>query len=268
MKLPVSGREVEFRVPDGHDDMAILEARGEAVERALAVVPRLARISEDRDGPPLVADPAAWAALTITDFEVVLLGLRRFLLGDVAACVFRCTSWQCGKRMETEFSITDFLGEIKPKIPRDVQGIDERRGWFKLTASGRDLFFRLPTVGDQIEVMGRPGAEKLLALRCIEGDGFRSTEMARVERAMDAMAPIVSRSLAGDCAECGQQVHMPLHVPMLVMNELSAAGAGIHEDVDCIAQTYHWDESSILTMPQGRRLAYAETIRRGYRATL
>jgi len=43
---------------------------------------------------------------------------------------------------------------------------------------------------------------------------------------------------------------------------LSAAAAGVHQDIDAIAETYHWDESTILAMPQRRRSAYAETIRR------
>jgi hypothetical protein len=55
---------------------------------------------------------------------------------------------------------------------------------------------------------------------------------------------------------------MMLHVPRLVMDQLENQAAGIHEETDAIAATYHWDEASILAMPQRRRRAYAEMIRR------
>jgi hypothetical protein len=55
---------------------------------------------------------------------------------------------------------------------------------------------------------------------------------------------------------------MQLHVPTLVMGEMSAAALAVHDDVDAIAEAYHWDEAIILAMPQRRRCAYAETIRR------
>jgi hypothetical protein len=62
MKLPVSGMDVVFRSPDGNDDLTILEASGGAVERALAVLPRLARLGGNGGG-------SRWAGLTVTDFE-------------------------------------------------------------------------------------------------------------------------------------------------------------------------------------------------------
>jgi hypothetical protein len=85
---------------------------------------------------------------------------------------------------------------------------------------------------------------------------------------MEAMAPRVSRPLAGNCPECGEALTMALHVPRLVMDELANNATGIHEETDAIAATYHWDEASILAMPQRRRRAYAETIRRRERVAV
>jgi hypothetical protein len=55
---------------------------------------------------------------------------------------------------------------------------------------------------------------------------------------------------------------MPLNVPRLVMEELRSGAAGVHEEIHVIAAAYHWAEAAILAMPQSRRRAYAETIRR------
>jgi hypothetical protein len=256
VELPVSGFEVLFRAPDGSDDLAILEAAGGIVERALAVLPRLATISGH------AGEGRHWTGLTVTDFEAALLGLRQFLFGDTVACVFRCTSGRCAERIEPEFSIAAFLDAAMPRVPRGVERSPERAGWFRLASNGEgEVWFRLPTVEDQVKVLGQPQARTLLARRCIEAKTRNVRGLARVERAMEAMAPPVSRPVAGSCPECGEWLTMPLHVPRLVMEELRMSAAGVHGEIHAIAQTYHWDEATILAMPQTRRQAYAETIR-------
>jgi hypothetical protein len=260
MRLPVSGLEVGFRAPDGNDDLAILEAAGSAVERALAALPRLVQAPEMARDAVESLGCDSWAALTVTDFETALLGLRRFLFGDAVVCVFRDQTHKCGVRMEVEFSIAAFLGEASPRVPGGVRRNEDDPRWFHLPDDA--ACFRLPTVEDQLRVLDEPRAATLLARRCVNSARPGTRAMARIERAMEAMAPLVSRPLVGSCPECGQTVKVPLHVPSLVMDELRAQAAGVHEEIHVIAATYHWSEVAILAMPQSRRRAYAETIRR------
>lgn len=264
MQLPVSGLEVRFRAPDGNDDLAILEAAGGAVERALAVLSRLARVDEQASDALPIPDggDAFWRALTITDFETACLGLRRFLFGDTVSCMFRDSSHGCGERMELQFSITAFLQEAKPGEPRGARRSEEDPQWFWLAGSAESaLRFRLPLVEDQLQVLGKPQASSLLARRCIDASNGSARAVARAERAMEMLAPLVSRPLAGICPGCGEQVTAPLNVPRLLMDELQISAAGVHDEIHVIAATYHWDEPTILAMPQRRRGAYAETIR-------
>jgi len=272
VRLPVSGLTVRFRAPNGNDDLAILEAVGGAVERALAILPRLTQLAEAANAAhsggedtPLGREDTqrVWRSLTVTDFETALLGLRSFLFGDRVACLFRDNSHGCGERMELEFSIAAFLEDARPAAPRGVERPSGDTHWFRL--AGHDdapVRFRLPLVEDQLEVMGKPKSELLLARRCIDSTVLGARARARVERAMEALAPPVSRPLTGNCPACGEPVAIALHVPRLVMEELEAFSAGTHEEVDAIAAAYHWDEAAILAMPQQRRRAYAETIRR------
>lgn len=291
MRLPVSGLEVRFRAPDGNDDLAILEAAGSALERALSVLPRLAWVGKDAvesvagDGRGLGRDGdrdsdrewgrapdgnrAVWTSLTVTDFETALLGVRRYLFGDRVSCLLRGASHRCGVRMELEFSITAFLQDARPSVPSGMQASGTNPRWFQLngkTGGGENpVRFRLPSVGDQVIVQDEPHAAASLARRCVDlagGEKLRARTMARAEHAMETMAPLVSRSLEGSCPECGEPVSVYLHVPRLVMDELEASAAGIHEEIHSLAAAYHWDEASILAMPQRRRRAYAETIRR------
>jgi hypothetical protein len=272
MKLPVSGLELRFQAPDGNDDLAILEAAGDLLERALVVLSRLAAVKEDPNAATAPARafqahaPDYWAGLTVTDFEAALLGLRRFLFGDKVACVFRDRSHECGVRMELEFSITAFLDEARPRLPRRVRKSGEP-GWFLLEGDqGQDVRFRLPTVEDQLHAMSSADGASLLALRCIDAASAR--ERRRAERAMEEMAPAVSRPLSGECPQCGDSLEMMLYVPRLVMGQMEDQAAAIHEETGAIAAAYHWDEASILAMPQQRRRAYAETILRRERVAV
>ena len=255
MELPISGIEVQMCTPNGKDDLAILEAGSEPVEAALAVLPRLARMvgQHGGNGRDDAGATAVWVELTVTDFDVALLGLRRFLFGDTVTCLFRCPSETCGQRLEPAFSIAAFLDEVKPNVPKHVKPSADRAGWFNLSREGDDTVqFRLPTVGDQVQVMGRRHAFQLLSQRCIDAKDLSARGLAQVERAMAAMAPVVSRPMEGICPECGERVAMPLHVPSLVMDELKDSAATIHEEIHAIAETYHWDEATILAMQIGR----------------
>lgn len=269
MRLPVSGIDVSFRLPDGHDDLAILEAgnasRSSSIERAIDALCRLTKLSPiepSADQVQPTPGPLFWLSLTVTDFEYALLGLRRFLFGDTVRTLIRCT---CSERMEMEFSIDTLLNEVQPRIPRGVVPSPGRVGWFLL--SEKLMSFRLPTVSDQIEALASTSPYGQLEQSCVERPtvsaftGTRSTLAA--ERAMEAMAPSISRPISGVCVACGAAMSIQLHVPRFVLNELHGSAAGVHNEIHAIAANYHWHESAILALPQIRRQAYTEAIRNG-----
>jgi hypothetical protein len=241
-QLPVSGLEPRLRLPNGADDLILCEAAGPPVARSLAYV---ATLSDEID----------WAALTVTDFEVLLLHLRERLFGDTCDLAFSCPG--CGSRVEVSFRIADFLANVRAKRPAGVEPAPDRPGWF--TCEG--IAFRLPTAGDQVAVADRPDALPRLVERCIDEDDLPTRARRRIERAMAAMAPEVSRPLAGSCPECGETVEAPLHVTRLVVSELTREAATLYDEVDLIAQAYHWPEADILGLPRQRRRAYADRIR-------
>ena len=292
MRLPISGYGVNFRLPNGRDDVAILEANGgngtgrttdrgaeaqaATLDRTVEALSRLAEITSDtidlRSGVTATSHVlVSWTQFTITVFEAALLGLRRFLFGDTVLSVIRCS---CGERMEMQFSISGLLSEIRPRIPRRAKPCASRVNWFELkdahqihapTRAHADtvpqVFFRLPTVSDQVLALRSPNPYVFLKRVCIESPPSAHRISRSIERSMEAMSPAISRPIEGVCAACAAVLTMQLHVPSLVLHELRASAAGIYREVNAIAATYHWDESAILAIPQLRRQAYTETIR-------
>jgi hypothetical protein len=247
LRLPVSGAEVALRAPDGADDMLLQEAVGGPIEVGLMLLARLAGAGDrDRD----------WAGLTVTDFEFLLLSLRAARFGERLELGFACPG--CHARAEVGFRIADYLAAVRPHAFPGVTQDAARPGWFRLDAAG----FRLPTAGDQAAVARLAHPARRLAERCLDDAARQAPHRARVERAMTAMAPEVSRPIAGTCPSCDAAVEAPLHVTRVVVAELRRAAGMVHDDVDLIARAYHWPEAVILALPQDRRRAYAERIRR------
>jgi hypothetical protein len=244
-RLPVSGTEFSLRAPDGSDDLLLLEAAGGPVAVGLALLERLA-------GPA----GCDWSALTVTDFEILLLALRAARLGQSLELGFACPA--CRVRVEVGFRISDYLDDIAPRAVAGVAPDPARPGWFLLDGAG----FRLPTAGDQAAVALLPDPARQLAERCLDEAARQRRRRPRIERAMAAMAPEVSRPVAGVCPACDSAVEAPLHVARMVVGELRRAAAFVHEDVDAIARAYHWPEAMILALPQDRRRAYVARIRR------
>jgi hypothetical protein len=242
--LPVSGAAVAFRDPDGVDDMLLHEATGGAVEVAAALLDRLCEPSLDA------------ADLTVTDFEYLLLQLRARRLGENMTLAFACP--HCRALSEVDFRIADFVAVATPRRAPGVAPDPSRASWFVLEGAS----FRLPTAADQIEVAGYAVPTARLAELCLDETARRRPHRARVERAMEIMAPMLSRDIAGHCAACGLGVRAEVVVTPLVIGELKRAAGAVHDEVDLIARAYHWPEAQILALPQPRRRAYAERIRR------
>jgi hypothetical protein len=254
VRLPVSGLAVAPHGPTGADDLAIIEARGSSVARALTILPRLVRI--ETDAPP----NDVWPMLTVTDFEFALLTLRSNLFGEEIACVLNCPNPDCGERVEIAFHVSDFIADMRPVQPRGVQQDTARTGWFRL--DGIPAVFRLPTVCDQVDVIGQADAVVRLTRLCIDPPDLPARQRARIERAMEGLAPELSRAIEGVCPQCAQMLTGAVYVPLLVMDELRRAAAGVQDDVHWIASVYHWSEVEILALPRGRLRHYAERIRR------
>ena len=249
VKLPASGAEIALRALGGVDEMLLQEALwseggGGPVAAGIALLGRLAGEGFDA------------SALVVTDFEFALLTVRAARFGQRMALGFGCP--HCRERAEVSFRIAEFLEGVTPRAVKGVVPDAGRPGWFRLEGAG----FRLPSAGDLAALVGVSQPARRLAERCLDEVALRKPFRAKVERAMEAMAPGLSRPIAGQCPSCRAQVQAGLSVAGVVVSELARGAGAVHDEVDLIARAYHWPEPEILALPQYRRRAYAERIRR------
>jgi hypothetical protein len=281
-RLPVSGLAVELRHPTGVEDLLLIEAAGGDTGLALALAQRLVRAT---DGTVV-----EWGGLSVSDLDVLILRLRQALVGDRVRAEVMCRAAGCGRRIDVSFSIGEYLAHHVPTGTAvrgwSVSSSDEP-GWFCLASTARTspafdppparlsagvvatgkrlkltrVLFRLPTVLDQLSVAGHPDAEGELVRRCIRPAELPSHLRRLVEATMEAMAPSLSRDLQGVCPECGASVTVYFDARKFCLQELRRRAVFVYEDIDILAQRYHWSEHEILAMPHTRRANYAELAR-------
>jgi hypothetical protein len=242
-RLPVSGARFELRGRDGNSEMLAAEtSRGDLAAACVLL-----------EGTATLDDNMASSSLCITDFEYLLLCLRARWYGSSMALGLACP--HCGDAAEMQFQIDDMLALARPRMPSGVAPAD-REGWYRLG----DAMFRLPVISDMLEAAPTPSPARALAVACMDNAG--PALRRRIERAMEAMAPEVSRMIAGTCPACANTVETRFSAVAVVIAEMKRNARDLHDDVDVIARAYHWPQAEILSLPQERRRAYVERIRR------
>ena len=246
-RLPVSGLDVVVELPTGAEDVLLVEAGPPSLELALAL---LGRVVRRRDGAAI-----DWLALAPTDIDVLLLALRRRVLGDVIATDLYCAAPACRARVDLSFSIAAFVAHHRPEPPAALRVADD--GWFRLDD---EVEFRLPRAADQLAIALEAEPERALAVRCIRPAEVSAAARAQVEDAMEALAPSLLSELQGTCSECGATVTAEFDPLQYTLRELRDQARDIYADVWAIAASTHWSEADILALPTARRLRYAELV--------
>jgi hypothetical protein len=253
---PVSGMAVALREPTGAEDLLLAEYRNDDAHLVLRLVESLAEAENDPD----------WGEQAVFDIDTLVLRLRQAVMGDRVATHVACTG--CAGPVELSFGIETYLAHHRPHdglLKKRSWGASapDGTGWGRLTGfEGAQPRFRLPTLNDQIAVASasdRPGA---LAHRCIEPYPLPAKLAARVETALGAYAPPLAGPVHGQCPDCGAAIEARFEARRYCLQELRYRAQYVYDDVDTLAERYHWSERTILAMPFARRAQYAERARR------
>jgi hypothetical protein len=251
-RLPVSGTHIYLRPFAGYEDLMLLEAS--ALDMVLAI-DLLESVVVRSDGYAL-----DWQACPGTDIDAALLHLRRSVFGDRISSDIECPGSGCGRRIEVEFGIDEFLAHHAPHPARTVNvAASDEPGWYCLAEEG--VTFRLPTGGDIVAAATERDAEKKLIQTCIRSEGLKASMVRRVLGIIESMAPSLSGELRGRCAECGAEVGIYFDARGFTLRELHDQAAFLYEDTCILAHHYHWTEADILALPSSRRIRYVETLK-------
>ncbi len=259
--LPLSAVEVRLRAPRGFEDLLLVEQGGSTLEVALQLM-QCVVLTRDVEVNDL-------ATLPLYDLDVLLLRLRQSLLGNRIETDAACQASGCGARMDISFGIEEYLAHHRPlatpwRTRRWLAAPADEAGWFRLTRrsdGGVSGLFRLPTARDLLETRQRGGAVTELTQLCIRPVGPGARELRFIESALETIAPSLASDLHGTCPECSAPIIVAYEPRRYCIAELRQRARFVLEDVDLIAQRYHWSESEILAMPNSRRVAYAELAR-------
>jgi hypothetical protein len=253
---PLSGIAVTLREPTGAEDLLLADCRADDPALVLRLVERLAHAGADID----------WGAQPVFDIDTLIMRLRLLVIGDRVRSHVACTG--CGGRVELSFGIATYLAHHRPHegaLRKRGWGASEpdEGGWRRLAGGpGPHPRFRPPTLNDQIAVAGAADAPRALARRCIEPHPLPARLAARVETALAACAPPLAGPLHGQCPDCGAAIEARFEARRYCLQELGYRARFVFDDVDALAERYHWSERAILAMPQTRRTEYAERARR------
>ena len=78
---------------------------------------------------------------------------------------------------------------------------------------------------------------------------------------MGALAPPLAGPLQGRCPHCETPIAARFEARVYCLQELRDRARFIYDDIDVLAERYHWSERAILTLPHGRRTNYVERAR-------
>ena len=269
-RLPVSGLYVMLSPLTGAEEILLAEGSVADPMLTLDLIGRIALAEPSPDDGDADWGGTDWAALTVTDIDTILMRLRQFMLGGTVSASLHCHAEGCGERVEFSFQIDAYLAHHAPKSPGGRgwrAGPDELPGWFRLETAGQQIRFRLPTLADQIAVDAAPDGEAWLAQACIVPLGLAARMQARVQEAMEKLAPPLAGPLDGVCPECGTRLQAHFDARRFCLHELRDRAHFVYDDVDVLAERYHWSEQAILSLPRLRRAHYAERARQSARAT-
>jgi hypothetical protein len=256
--LPVSGLAVALVAPTGAEEVLLAERRAEDASLALALAERLGRAEAAVD----------WATLSITDIDVLIVRLRMAMVGDRVIGETSCLSPACAEKVDLSFRLSDWLDHHRPRrgAPKGrdwrAETAADAPGWHVLVVQGAEVArFRLPTLADQIDVQDAADPAAALAAHVTRPADLPARLRTRAEAAMAMLAPALAGPMQGQCPHCGARINALFQPRQYCLRELRDRARFVYDDIDALAERYHWSERAILRLPAARRNQYVERAR-------
>jgi hypothetical protein len=231
-------RHVAFRRITGDLELAIAEHQDEPLP-ARVTAARVAALADLGGAPP-----------TAQRVDALCVDDRRWLMQRLAGALGIGAVWlsamcdDCGE----PFDVRVDLDELPVKPARD--GFP----FAAVPTVAGAVRARVPTGADQAAIAGDGTDDPVAALlrRCVEGPEPEGADADRVQAAIEAVSPEVTREVQTACPACGHPAWVEIDPYVALRLDLD----GLLDDVDALARTYCWTEPDVLRLPRDRRRRY------------
>lgn len=247
-------RGVRLAPLSGRVEMALMLGRGDGAEFHAGLSEAIAVGVEDVGGLPMNEALAAELCVGDRQYLARVLGARRG--GDEVWLSPGCP--HCGGRFDVQVR--------QSELPVKEAGAGYPLARVRL--GGGELICRVPTGVDEVSLTesGARDPKRWLVDRLIEdapagfggAAGLDEDELARVEVALEEVAPEVGTVIATSCPSCGRATRVSVSPYVGLLGDEGDLLAEVHQ----LAWAYHWSESEILGLPTGRRRRYLALVDR------
>jgi len=249
--LAVDFPEPQFRILDGHGELAVAEAAETHAARPQRVTAIIAALCEAVGGEP--CDAALVRRLSVGTRKWLLQHVARRFAADARWFEARCPS--CSKPFDLECDL-----EHAPRKPAG-SGFPV----IEIVTSLGPRLFEAPNGGHEEHITDiRPDdPRRTLAGLCglaaeaeEEADRFTEHELVLIDEALETISPAVADGVDAACPECGREAHFTIDPLDFAF---PPAGA-LLRDVHILARAFGWSERDILSLPATRRRAYVALV--------
>lgn len=235
----IPGGWIELRPLTGRDERSL---EGVSIFDTIALIDRLLI---DRAGAIVAAGQAVNLTSAARDRALACIYTQSY--GDLIRSSRLCAS--CGNHYDLSFKLSDLLNGY-PMAPPPADGVYQ-------TPEG--LRFRLPTGIDELAVigLGPQAARRALLKRCTLTE---DADPARIEAAMEAVAPLLNTELEAICPECATAEIMDFDMGTYLLRRLLNDKERLPNEVHMLAMAYGWSHDDILDLTRSERRRYMALI--------
>ncbi len=249
----MSIQNVRLRDINGHDERRLADMRSSSTPVFIQSAELLRRVAAfDGLDEGLVRE--AINHLSIGDRVLLMLHLRRQILGDTMHCTLDCP--KCGEKMSLDFSVSALVGQRKTMQPNNV-----------VTAGGLLIEVRPATHLNQTLLLSNEGMQAFVRsciVSCkppLESGNTNDNAIAfAVDQKLKEIDPLADIALDLKCPACGNSFDAPFDPEAFFLDEISMRSRQLDWEVHWLAFHYHWSEESILSLGTERRRRYIDLI--------
>jgi hypothetical protein len=163
----------------------------------------------------------------------------------------------CGAPFDVDFDLPALMENLAPNPKASIEHLGNQL--FQL----RNVRFRLPTGHDECAVFGLPPeqAEAEILQRCIiDGDRLDAQTAAEIQKAMQALSPVVNLELDARCPECGNEQAVQFDLQRFLLTALVNDRRRLLHEIHILASAYSWSLSEILHLPRSERRGFVTLV--------